>query len=472
MFSFVFYPPCSLHYLRQTDTLSFVNHFYIFGNSWWNPAVFDLATWEGKGASEFPLFYWLIAKLWHLTGQHDWYLRFFNGLLVLSGSVVFFDFLRKELQSTIAALGAILLTSSSVVFWFYMANYIPDATALGFLLLALGLWWKKGELSWGSSLLLLAAGLMKPTFLLVPLSFVAGRFIEMLWEEKSFKGALIDQKRNVLWFGSVLLGSFAWVFYVKWYNAEVNNVYFLFEPRPIWEFDPDTRKAVWEHLTNKDIYRRYGYDNVFHLYYFFGILQLFLFPWVEKRWYFTSLFATMGGFGYFFLFYDQFKQHDYYALALFPVVVIWCIVVFKAILRLPKAPWFTWGLSVYMLLAVYTNLKFTQEKLEERFSMYTDYYAQTEWNLQGISKSMDVLYLNKNDWFFVVGDQSINGALRLLGHHGWSRGEWNDETKNVFEVCRGYGAKYLLQIKKENFFDPERAQLLIATDKYRIFRLN
>jgi hypothetical protein len=144
-----------------------------------------------------------------------------------------------------------------------MANYIPDATALGFLLLALGLWWKKGELSWGSSLLLLAAGLMKPTFLLVPLSFVAARLMEILWEEKSFKGALIDQKRNVLRFGSVLLGSFVWVFYVKWYNAEVNNVYFLFEPRPIWEFDPATREAVWEHLTNKDIYRRYGYDNVF-----------------------------------------------------------------------------------------------------------------------------------------------------------------------------------------------------------------
>lgn len=471
MFTYLFYPPCGMHYLRQTDTLSFVDHYYVFGNSWWNPAVFDLATQDGKGASEFPLFYWLMSQLWHFTGQHEWYLRFWNAALILVGSLVYFSFLLRELKNFWTAYTLVLLTSSSLVFWFYAGNYLPDAAALGFLLVSLGIWWRKGKLNLWSNSFLVLTGWMKPTFLLVPLAFVMADFLTKWFATRSLQDTWKRKKRDLIQFGSALALTFAWVVYVKYYNAKVGNVYFLFEPRPIWTFDAETRSAVWEHLLRKEYHRRYSYDNVLHLLMGLGIFQLIAWKWVEKKWVWTSLFATLGGIAYFFLFYDQFKQHDYYALALLPVWSVWGLVFFKSVEQWPRHKWVSGAICAYFMISIYMNLKYVKGELKNRYSDYSDYYAPTEWALQGLDNDLDALYLPKESWVFVVGDRSINGALRRMGLHGWARGEWNEETQNVLDVCRGYGANYLLQIHPENFVNIQNSILLVSRKKYRLLRL-
>ncbi|MBU2018868.1 MAG: hypothetical protein KJ941_04400, partial [Bacteroidetes bacterium] len=305
-FDWLFSEPTGVHYIRQTDCLAFVQHYFQHGNPWWQPAVYDLNTFEGRGASEFPLFYYLIAKIWSYTGQVDWYLRLWNFGWVIAGIVGFWFFLKRELQSVWISWMVCLLTFTGTVFWYYAPNYLPDVASLG--MCFIGFYFLTHENRTRKTLLLTflfltLAGLMKPTLLVLPTAFVLSNVLIDILQSIKNQRLVLHSKGIVLAFSSAILVSFAWVVYVKWYNSSVNNIYFLFEPRPIWTNSVEERSEVWSFLSEKWAYRRYANDQVLQLWSAMMILPLLGFRKLKLKWYLTHLFSLLGSVCLFLLFF-------------------------------------------------------------------------------------------------------------------------------------------------------------------------
>ena len=82
----LFLRPQGIHFIRQTDGLSFVSNYYKNGFHFFEPQVFNLQSTDGKAASEFPILYYLTALSYLLFGEHEFMLR------LLTLSIVSFGF--------------------------------------------------------------------------------------------------------------------------------------------------------------------------------------------------------------------------------------------------------------------------------------------------------------------------------------------------------------------------------------------
>jgi len=56
-----FLGPRGIHFMRQTDSLSFVSQYFNEGFNFFNPKLFNLKNIEGRAACEFPIIYYLTA---------------------------------------------------------------------------------------------------------------------------------------------------------------------------------------------------------------------------------------------------------------------------------------------------------------------------------------------------------------------------------------------------------------------------
>ena len=64
--------PQGMHVWRQTDCLSFAANYYYQDLPFLEPEIY----WQGsdkggKTVSEFPIIYYLTAKIWKITGKHE-----------------------------------------------------------------------------------------------------------------------------------------------------------------------------------------------------------------------------------------------------------------------------------------------------------------------------------------------------------------------------------------------------------------
>ena len=67
----LFLQPQGIHFIRQTDCLSFVANYVNNGMHFFTPQVFNLHSADGKAACEFPVLYYLTALCYHAFNQHE-----------------------------------------------------------------------------------------------------------------------------------------------------------------------------------------------------------------------------------------------------------------------------------------------------------------------------------------------------------------------------------------------------------------
>lgn len=62
--------PASVHQWRQSDCASYVKTFFRNNTNVITPGTFNLAGKDGRVASEFPILYYVAAKIQIITGEH------------------------------------------------------------------------------------------------------------------------------------------------------------------------------------------------------------------------------------------------------------------------------------------------------------------------------------------------------------------------------------------------------------------
>lgn len=165
------------HAWRQTHTATIARNYVRNGYVFWRPQVDWAGSKPGHVRSELPVYPYLLALVWGLTGVREWVGRLLTALLSLWGGVALYRLAERWFDERVA-LGAVFFYMVNPVHLFFHRVVMPDA-----LMVSASLWalermecylerrhWSLWLQSW---LLLAAAGGTKPTSLIVAVPMLA-----------------------------------------------------------------------------------------------------------------------------------------------------------------------------------------------------------------------------------------------------------------------------------------------------------
>lgn len=432
---YLFLSPQGLHIYRQTDSLSFVAYYFHHGMHFFQPGIYNLGSGTtGGAASEFPLFYYLTALIYQFTGEKDFILRIIHMLVLFTGLFFFSKALVRIFDDVFYGLVLSLLFISSSIILYYAGNFIPDIPALGFCLGGWGLFLTYAGSGKRSTLLagmifFTLAGLLKVTTLINPMTVFIILLIDRHLISSKSKGLTKSSCRDGLW---MLLGVLvivtSWLLFVFYYNAAHQNHFFLTGIMPWWGIDEDGRAMVWDHI-RRYWYTKYYYESALHVFTILAIIGLVIFWKSHRLVYMASIILGLGGMVYFFLFFQQFRDHDYYFITLVPPIIM---LVINGLLTLKHIfpqhyKHFIPKLGILTLLLL--SLNYARINLDRRYN-HQDHFTAIGEKFYGSRDFLDSLNIELGARVIVIGDPTPNASLYFLNRQGWTLpaiGQGNEE---------------------------------------------
>ena len=444
----LFYRPQSIHFMRQTDCLSFVVTYYNYGMSFFEPRVLNLTSNEGKAIGEFPILYYLSAIFYKLFGEHEFFLRLINITIVTTGLLYLYKLLLILLSDVVYALSFTFLFFSSTILIYYTNNYLPDAAAFGFTLIGWYFYYiffinrNKIRVFIISILFFTLATLLKITYGLNLAAALLSLVVFDIFVER--KISLKKYYPHLLTFMLSFLVILAWYFYVIQYNKNNNVDSFLMHYKPIWAITNIQIADVWDYISNY-WYTKYYYESTIHAFILLVLAGLFLVKKSNKIILTFAITTTIGSLIYFFLFYSQFKAHDYYFIVLIPAIIFLVISSFISIKNsYPKIIG-----NIFFKLAIITllilSLNYARDKILDRYNKTShDIIDIIGWQLDNSEDYINSIGINDNAKVIVIQDYTPNGSLYFLNRRGWTLSDTSEiNLKNLQDYIQE-GASYIL----------------------------
>jgi hypothetical protein len=431
--------------MRQTDSLSFV-YTYLDGFDFFHPANFNLSSQEGRAASEFPIFHYLHAVIIKVFSCDQSIIRILNLICVYFSLYYLTKTINYLLKRPFFAAFLAFLFYSSTVLVYYSFNFLPDPLALSFCFIGnyyvvLSLHENVPNTFLKASLFLILSSLIKPSFAIYMVAFFATSCFSSKWALKNYSIALI-----------CLLALVAWIIYVRLYNIQNNQHYYLTGVKPIWKNTSSEIDGVLGFVWNY-WYSKYYYQSSIHL---FLILLLALPFFIWKN--FASalakftFFTLLGLVFYVLLFFIQFKDHDYYFIAMIPGVSILITYSLNCLLKLSSRKWLQILVISPVVIIALLSINYSREKLLDRMLNGIDKQSLIGYRLKGSEKFIDSLGIDNHNKFLVLGDRSVNGSLFFLKRRGWTIPDLTGNNRSEFDRIL-----------------PETDYLVITNDQYILF---
>ena len=108
--------PQGIHFMRQTDSLSFASQYYNHGYEFFNPKLYNLKSIEGRAACEFPITYYITALLYSVFGKLPFLLKLVHLLILYVGVYYVFRLSYLFLKNYLLSLLISLFLFTSTVF--------------------------------------------------------------------------------------------------------------------------------------------------------------------------------------------------------------------------------------------------------------------------------------------------------------------------------------------------------------------
>ncbi|MDP4952047.1 MAG: glycosyltransferase family 39 protein [Flavobacteriales bacterium] len=471
VFSVLLLEPFGLHFVRQTDSLSFASHYYHFGMDFFSPGLFNLQSDDAKAACEFPMLYYLTALIYQSTGEHPAVLRTISLLLMTSGFVAFFKTIYLIFKDQVYTLILGFWLISSTVLLYYSANFLPDSSAFALTLLGWHSFVKywishtKKSLYWSMSFFGLAA-LLKVTFFIHPLAIAAFLLITHRSDLKLF---LSKYKGVIGLFFFCLMGLVLWNSFMIHYNSVHHDEYFLSSALPIWSLSSTGIAEVWGYISG--FWRaEYYYMSTWHVFLVLLLMALALIKKIPGKIAPLLILMLLGSLSYFALFYVQFKDHDYYILNLFPTLfflVLGSVFLLREALSSKK-----WKMVLPIALAVISvlSINYAHTKLAQRFSHEDEYYAISSKQAKHLLPYLDDLGIQKDDRLLIIGDRSPNGALLTLKRKGWTSMNFDLDAKELNEY-KSKDLGFVVTLGKDLVNWHQELELLHANTELAVYKV-
>lgn len=439
----LFSAPRGIHFIRQTDSISFLMN---YGRPSWSlldPAVYSLreAPVNGRAAAEFPVLYYLLALARNTIGVPYQALRSVNLGFVLFGHVVLARTASRWLGSMIAGTGFSLWMFSSSVVVYYAANYLPDAAAYGSALAGMCILTDRLEAppsrrAVGTGLALLTlAGLLKAPAGLYLLSALGVVVLQAMAPRKkpdrfTLLTGLFGVLLCVLWHGYAIL-----------YNKAYDTHYFMTWSEPIWEMSPAQVRSTFGLITDY-WWTKYHHPTTWHVLLGLFASCILLLRRLPSRSGYWLLFLIAALAGYVALFFRKFSDHDYYMLTIAPIFIFIALWGLCGLRSLAPHRWGMPILSIAMPGLAIMGLLLALQNLERRYAAADAFTASTVLENRG-QAVLQAHAIPLTERMLVIGDPTPDGALLFLNRKGWAYGP-KEQVPLDSLVALGAGAVVVL----------------------------
>lgn len=440
----LFLPPQGIHFIRQTDSLSFVIGYYKFGMNFFEPKNLNLASEGGKAVSEFPILYYLTACFYFIFGEKEFILRLLNIGIVSTGFYYLFRLLNNIFSSTLYASVFSFLFLSSTVLIYYTNNYLPDAPALGFTLIGWHFFYsfltnKKQKFLIISMLFFTLSSLLKVTFFMNPLA----AFLLVFYFLFLKKITLQEFKKTLYPFVLSAAILMVWLSFVFYYNSSHQSNYYSTTIHPIWTLSLQSIVDIWKYITEY-WYTKYYFQTTFHVFIILAIGGLICIKKVKKELLIISTLLLLGSIMYLLLFYKMFQDHDYYFITLLPGIFFIIIASFQGIKeRFPKVINHVLVKVIFLVLAI-LSINYSSKKLNQRYTNNVDDISIIGNKLSNIEPYLTSIGVEKDAKIIIANDLSQNGGLYFLRRQGWVINHFSSTSTAEIEQLIKRGATYLI----------------------------
>ena len=434
----LFLPPQGIHFIRQTDCLSFASNYFKNGFHFFQPQVFNLQSTDGKAACEFPILYYIAASLYQIFGEKEYILRLITVIISSAGFYYLFKLLNTLLKDLVYAIAFSFLFISSTVLLYYTNNFLPDSSALGLTFIG---WYfmfdfinnreKRNSLIVGYVFFTIAS-LLKVTYFTNPIAAILSIVAYDLSFDRAFKKIIRANATPIILFFSSFVIILCWNLYVIQYNDRNHDTYFLIHSTPIWRLSIVQITQVWDLITNY-WYSKYYYQSTFHLFFIIIVTGALFFKRMERILLITSTLSLIGATLYFLLFFAQFSDHDYYFIAIIPAIIFLVTSTFISLRNRFTRLINNYITKLLVITICILSLNYAREKLIQRYANANDIYSSIGFKLTGMRVYLDSLEVPQNAKFVILTDQTMNGGLYFINRPGWVVKDESEVSLKVIE---------------------------------------
>ncbi len=434
--------PSGDHIWRPSDGLSMAYTYYSEGNDFLEPKILNQPGNDGRAVGEFPILYFGVAQLYKVFGQSDSIYRLTCWIIGFLGYFALFKTIEGVLGDFKWGIIISLLTFTSPILIFYGISFLPDPISLSFVFISyffLHRYSKRKKLVYYTlgMLFMTLAALIKITSLLSFIAIFTGIAIEHISNKKAVK----LNWRLISITTIAILPIVAWIFFSKNYNLLNETSYFFLRIAPIWELSYDEFWITVDHISNWT--REYFYPTGRHLTYI--IATLIVLPIFKKSLgksiYYGYLFSVIGFIIFMILFFQQFKNHDYYIIPLlFVIPFTFTIFLLKFSFFINKSNATKYTSQLVLTLLLIASAVYATNRTEKRFNKQTDWVYEELYNFEHPIENFGI---EQTDLVIIPADPSPNINLYAIKMKGWTKYNVGESVLKIDDAI-AKGAKWMI----------------------------
>ncbi len=440
----LFLRPMSIHQWAQCDRASVARNYAQDGMNFFKPHTHFLSNTEGVTGLEFPLMNYLAAICYKLFGFNEFWYRALSLLFLSVGLFFTFRITELFLKQTVLA---VLLTLSwylSPILCYYSPNFLSDAASLGFIMSAWYFYFRYREERTKKFLLLFflfatLASLTKVTSLISIVVILTITLMEYFSSnvnlfKQLLKQVTVNRKEIVICAVLTFLLVIGWYGYAAILSNKMTDKIFLvgINPPQSWSDFP----WVWNDI--KKLWLPYYYHWSMYIVYAISMLVLvFRFKKLHPLLRLITLGLGVGTICFVFLFFNQYRVHDYYIIALLPFFFFLVVAVVHYLQTVTQNQQrLKYLLHTFLLIICCISTWWCSIYLADKYTNdHLPYY-----NIEGYMESFGV---QPSDKVITLYDNSFNIQLYLMNRKGWRIEENKIETKRI-ESYINRGAKFIM----------------------------
>jgi hypothetical protein len=475
-FEILFWQPQGIHFMRQTDCLSFISYYSKTGAPLWEPGLLCLYSHEGKTASEFPIVYYLLSFVWNHFGKQEFLLRLFNLTIFFTGVYHLLILFKQVLQKWHLSVIAVLFVITSPVIVYYANNFLPDISAMAFTFIAMRHSYdymnerKQNSLT-KSMFFYTVAALLKISYFIYPAAFFAALVTAHVQNKRKLKELV---KPFTQFLSSIVICG-GWTIYVVWYNR-IHTGYFLSTYKAYWMLDDSYIQSVWKHILE------YWYGWHLTVYALFGLFISLLVVFDFKKYINMTtgawgIFSAIASYTYLVLFFGQLHDHDYYILTIIPAFALLFMNMLYMITQQISLAFIKLLASLVIAVFLYKNLLYTQNFVRWRYwdASVNDPYARVGIKLLHAEQEMTDAGISPEARLVFVPDDGYSGCTYFTNRFGWQLGGNYENELSRIETFKEQGASHLVIIDTALFNHKELLSytnsMILKTNDYIVYTL-
>lgn len=453
--------PYGVHAWRKADGASMALNYYQFNQPFFEPIMHNHFNASNGGVGELPLFYYVVGKLYHITGTSEAVFQLTWLFLLLFGFYFLFQWALMIIPNLGLALGVAFFSFTPPIIAIYGIYYLPDTIALA--LAFPGLYFiskfyrSKKMLDQILAIVFFSLAILtKATSVGLMLAALASFLvIDVLVE----KGSFWRWAKTYIGFIVPLLFLLLWVFYARYYNDTNQNGYFFLGTNSIWDLPAERIEEIVE-LFYQNWMRNIGSGFIF-IFPLLAVLLLFIPAYRKYRiWMWATLMYLLFVIAETMLFFGKFDQHDYYTVVWYGFLPLALVAVIKPLYTSLSNSLLKISFTILILFAANQSFIHTHDCIDYRM-------GQDEWvnflpnEISEMRPVLESLGIKPEDKVLSIFDPSPNLSLYYLNVQGFTNLGRDEVTKDFVELNIQRGAKYLIVHSEKYHENPVLKEFMV-----------